>query len=153
MVYPGTSRRSFLKLLEVPSVETIPQDEAIRIAKEFIDQNSLCKVSSNDKFGNEKVIALRRQKLESEKRGSGTLTIYQSVELDRYLFGLRVFGSKQIVHIHPQSSEILGYRSIDWPPVKEEARQPADILSVEELIRRIASTFRNTKTKYTIEKL
>jgi hypothetical protein len=146
-------RRSFTKMLRIPVVETMTDDEAAQTARAFVVQNRLCRITEDDAIGPVEVLSLRRQQLEPDKGLGEKLTLFHRVEFARVFRGLRVFGSKQIVCLHPQSKEILGYKSVDWTPIDQSTQMKAELASADEVVARISKEFDAPDAKYVVREV
>lgn len=133
--------RRFIKDLIVPTTRKLSQEEVERLGKDFIEHNGFHHNTKFDKIGKSKIISHMRRRI-NKKGGLGEKLVISQIAIFKRIFnGLEVFNSKQIVGIHPNSREILSYKSLNWIPVDERSGKKMVYDSPEKIFKQIESFF------------
>jgi len=140
-------KRSFVKTLRVPALRALPDDEVAALARRFLEVNGFFRPTPDDRLTLSLVISRMRERMSSEDGPAERQTLYRRVEFGREFRGLEVVNSKQVVDIHPDSLEVLGYRSIRWTPVVLDSAKSEKTISSQELVAKIEARFLATKAK------
>ena len=149
----GPQERRFRKDLSKPVLASVPSNEITQQAQRFITQNNFCRTTARDKIADSQVIA-RKLKRFSEKAGADeALTVLQRAIFKRQFNGLHVFNSKQVVDIHPQTREIVAYKSLKWTPVDETSGKLYSYLSKEKIIAHIDEVLGVSQKRNKMERL
>ena len=135
-------KRALVKTLRIPSEKTLSDQTAANIGKEFIATHQFIRVTPQDAIKDQVVVNRRCKPIESTTQSNPkALTIQQRVIFKRAFNGLEVLNSRQIVDIHPDSGEILAYKSINWTPVEENKGSAAAYKRVKDIVREITKAF------------
>lgn len=144
------SKRRFIKDLTVPTTKRLTEEEVKRLSKDFIERHGFYHKTDIDEMVASKVISRMRRRIDIKDGMGEELTLSQSSYLKRVFNGLEVFNSKQIVAFHPDSREVVSYRSLNWTPVDERSGKAMAYDSPEAIFRQIEGVF---KTSPYIEKV
>lgn len=143
-------RRCFIKELSVPTDSSLKEEEAVEIARAFIEDNGLCAITEEDAFLSSFAISIIREKLGYDIPEPRAETLYEAVIFKRKFFGMEVTNSKQVVCIHPDSGEVLTYINTSWTPVDEESRKTPPYKSKEKVLADIESLLGESEVIYTV---
>jgi len=146
-------RRIFLKELQVPSKQYLPEDDVIQIARNFITNNTFCKITQNDKLCSAVVMSRKRHELKPSITEEDILILFHRVEFKREFFGMEVFNSKQVVYIHPDTREILSYKNIMWTPTDEATGESKSYLKAEDVLAKVKEAFAKSEDEYKVVKV
>lgn len=145
--------RIFVKEIRVPSKKNLPDADVIALGEDFITGYGFCSITDLDRMHDLVVVSRRRKPLRGDVTESDKETFYHSVEFRREFAGLEVVNSKQSVDIHPDTKEVLAYRSITWTPVDEDSGELKSYISLERLIEDIESAFEDKATSFSVIKV
>jgi hypothetical protein len=146
----GSQKRVFRKDLAVPAKQSLGNAAVVALATAFIRSNRLCQTSELDSFGDASVGTLKRQRLEAESKPENGVTVLQRIEFRRKVAGLDVVNSRQVVEIHPETKEILGYKNTNWTPLRESSAKQHAYLTLEEIVGRIDSLIGGPATRLVV---
>jgi hypothetical protein len=146
-------RRSFVKAIDVPTKQNLPDKDVIEAGTNFIITNDFCKITDMDTLSEPLVVSRKRHELKSDIQESDKWTIIQRVIFTRKLSGINVLNSKQIVDIHPDSREILAYKNFMWTPVDESSGKHMAYFSPEQILAQIDTAFAEFKDAYEVENI
>lgn len=146
-------KRSFKKDFRKPSQKSLPSEKVTELAQKFITSNKFYKTTSLDKISPHQVAARKLIKSNEKNEVDEKLTILQRAVFKRKFNGIEVINSKQVVDIHPETREILSYKSIKWTPVDETSGRSYSYLSKEEIVTHIDSVLHVSKNRNKIENI
>jgi transposase-like protein len=149
----GPQERRFRKDLSKPVLASVPSDEITQQAQRFITQNNFCRITARDKIVDSQVVARKMKRFREKDEADETLTVLQRAIFKRQFNGLRVINSKQVVDIHPQTREILAYKSLKWTPVDATSGKLYPYLSKEKIIAHIDEVLGVSQKRNKIERL
>ena len=141
--------RRFIKDLTVPTTQKLTPEEVKRLGEDFIEGHKFYSKTELDKMGAFDVISRMRRRINIKGDLGEALAICQTAVFKRSFNGLEVFNSKQNVSIHPDSREIISYKSLNWIPVDERSGKEVPYDSSETILERIQVVF--SKSPYTIK--
>lgn len=146
-------KRSFQKILRKPSRKSLSSEEVTQLAQKFINMNKFYKETSVDKISYSQVVARKLSRFNEKLKEEDKLTILQRVFFKRNFNGYEVINSKQIVDIHPETQEILSYKSIEWTPVDEASGKSYSYLSKEEIIKHMDNVLGISQNRNVVEEV
>lgn len=123
----GAGHLKFQKTKEVRAHTALAEAEAIQLARDFLNGNSLLKQTESDKVGR----AYVQERRISEDRGAGRTPddylVQQDVVFEREVEGQPVINSKIVVGFQPDTRDILLLEHFNWTPIQQQvADQSAD---------------------------
>lgn len=123
----GAGHLKFQKMKEVRARTALPEAEAIQLARDFLNGNSLLRQTESDKVGR----AYVQERRISEDRGAGQASddylVQQDVIFEREVEGQPVINSKIVVGFEPDTRDILLLEHFNWTPIQQQvADQSAD---------------------------
>lgn len=130
-------KRAVAKSLYVPGTQDLPAGEAIALARRFVEGHAFCRLTERDRWGSAIVLSRKRRSLSGGGKKGGEQILQRRVALKREFRGLEVVNSRQVVDLHPDTREVLGYASLRWSPVDEASAVPATGFSASDLSRQI----------------
>lgn len=142
-----TGERKFLKTVRVLTEKKLDDKDAEAIALKFINSHKLCSVSEIDKPGKAQVLARKTAIMGKDGRTAKEYVLKQRVIFSRVVSGLKVINSKQIVDIHPDTGEILAFKSIGWIPVDSSRMSRQRYVSKESLVASINGIMGKSRDK------
>lgn len=145
----GSHKRRFVKDLTVPTRKKLSKETVERIGRDFIKHRQFCRQTEFDRIGRAEVVSRIRQQIKEAGVLGEKLILSQDVVLKRDFRGLEVFNSKQTVGIHPESKEILAYKTFNWTPANEQSGKKMTYEKLDVILKRIMNTFE--KSTYTFE--
>ena len=146
-------KRSFRKDVTSFSAKPLPEDAVQAIGKEFVLKNKLTEVTGIDTLGTIEVVTRTRSQLENDGKGKKKYVLFQRAIIKRKVEGIEVLNSKQVVDVVPSSREIVGYKIMQWFPLKEDMAEVGSPVSAEEVMAQIESYFQRSKTDYKVTKV
>lgn len=142
-------KRRFVKDVTVPTRKKLSKETVERIGRDFIKHREFCRQTEFDRIGRADVVSRVRQQIKEAGALGEKLILSQDVVFKRYFKGLEVFNSKQTVGIHPESKEILAYKTFNWTPVNEQSGKKMTYEKLDVILKRIENAFE--KSPYTFE--
>jgi hypothetical protein len=126
----GPGHLKFQKTKEVRAHTALAEAEAIQLARDFLNGNSLLRQTESDKVGR---IYVQERRI-SEDRGAGQARddylVQQDVVFEREVEGQPVINSKIVVGFQPDTRDILLLEHFNWTPIQQQgADQSANPLS------------------------
>jgi hypothetical protein len=123
----GAAHLKFQKIKEARARTALAEAEAIQLARDFLNGNSLLKQTESDKVGR----AYVQERRISEDRGAGRASddylVQQDVVFEREVEGQPVINSKIVVGFQPDTRDILLLEHFNWTPIQQQvADQSAD---------------------------
>ncbi|MCJ7823185.1 MAG: hypothetical protein MUQ26_08960, partial [Armatimonadetes bacterium] len=123
----GAGHLKFQKTKEVRAHAALAEAEAIQLARDFLNGNSLLKQTGSDKVGR---VYVQERRI-SEDRGAGQTSddylVQQDVVFEREVEGQPVINSKIVVGFQPDTRDILLLEHFNWTPIQQQvADQSAD---------------------------
>jgi hypothetical protein len=136
---PGMRR--FFKRFQAPSPTKLPNDDVELLARDFLLREELCKETSGDRIGRAQVTTHVRRKRSADRSAGPQEFLRQRAVITRELFGLEVVNSRQIVEVHPESRELLAYKSLRWTPILLPSGREHQLLSRDEVLQEIKDAY------------
>jgi hypothetical protein len=123
----GAGHLKFQKIKEARARTALAEAEAIQLARDFLNGNSLLRQTGSDKIGR----AYVQERRISEDRGAGRTPddylVQQDVVFEREVEGQPVINSKIVVGFQPDTRDILLLEHFNWTPIQQQvADQSAD---------------------------
>jgi hypothetical protein len=113
----GPQRRIFLKEVDVPTRTTLDEKEAVSIARAFIAEHGFARGKAADTLRVARVLVRKRREVTRDGTGGETQVLFQRVVFAREIEGMEVLNAKQVVDLHADSGEIVGYKRLRWAEV------------------------------------
>ena len=145
-------KRSFLKELDIPTKKLFKDDRAIAIAQAFIIENKFVSVTGTDKLMPAFVLVHKKQEIKPDGKIGQVINLSQKISFIRQIDGLPVLNAKQVVDLHPDRNEIIGYKKIQW----SETLSKGDSLpyrTKDEIISEIRALLSTPGANYTIQQI
>jgi hypothetical protein len=143
--------RSFIKQVHIPSETTLPDSTVIELGNVFLLRSKFYDLAENEKIFNPEVMSQKRESWD-EKDG-GVQLMFQRVLFHREYMGAEVLNSRQIVRFHPESRELLSYKTVDWTPVNESSGEEAAYKKIDDVVMEILEIGDDSKLKYYVTKI
>lgn len=134
-------KRRFFKRLEIGSTTKLTDDEIKRLSRYFIQREKLCKETSFDRFKVADVTTHVRRERDAGNVAGKRHYLRQRAIIVRELFGLEVINSRQIIELHPESKELLAYKSIQWSPILLSSGMDYPLLTRNEVLQEIKAAY------------
>ncbi len=142
--------RAFVKALRKPKRTSMDKELVAGLARQFIGQNGFVWQTNRDVMGNHLVVNWVCRTEKSPGKKSLKLFVLQRTILKRTLDGLEVLNSRQIVDLHPQSGEILGFKHLNWMPVFEANSKAVETLRGNDVLVAIQQALKPTSQPYVV---
>ncbi|MBN1274623.1 MAG: hypothetical protein JXB26_20370 [Candidatus Aminicenantes bacterium] len=128
-------------------------DKVEERGRTFIERNGFCLQTEIDKIMRTRFLLLQRQKIMEQGVQPRAKTLSQEVIFVREIDGLEVFNSKQVVSVHPDSEEILAYRSLNWTPIDNDSAKIPAYFDFKEVIEKIKKAYEKSPYTFEIKKI
>ena len=116
----GAGHLKFQKVKEVRAQTALVEAEAIQLARDFLNANSLLKQTESDKVGRAYVQERRISEDRGEGRAPDDYLVQQDVVFEREVEGQPVINSKIVVGFQPDSRDILLLGHFNWTPIQQQ---------------------------------
>lgn len=146
-------KRSLSKNIRVPTLNKLEDRLVADIGQQFITANHFVRFTAVDAIKDYIVVNRLCRAFDTSEQDLKTFTILQRVIFKRQFDDMEVLNSKQIVDIHPDSGEILAYKSINWTPVDEVNGAVAPTKSADEVIHEIKEALEEKSDRYQVTKI
>lgn len=147
------AKRIFYKELTIPTSKKMANDKVEERGRTFIERNGFCLQTEIDKIMRTRFLLLQRQKIMEQGVQPRAKTLSQEVIFVREIDGLEVFNSKQVVSVHPDSEEILAYRSLNWTPIDNDSAKIPAYFDFKEVIEKIKKAYEKSPYTFEIKKI
>lgn len=144
---------SFTKDFRKPTQKLLTDNEVSKIARDFITLNKFILSSSKDKIAGLQVYARKLNRYNEKAELEEEYLILQRAIFNRIFNDLNVINSKQIVDVHPETKEILAYKSIYWTPIAEDSGRDHTYQTKEEIIKHIDDVLKISQDMNTIQNI
>ena len=143
--------RSFIKQIHSASDMTLPDSVIVELGRIFLLKSGFYDLSNKDKIMNPEVMSQKRESWDVKDEGSNVM--FQRVLFRREFMGAEVLNSRQIVRFHPETRELLSYKTICWTPVDESSGKEAEYMKVDDVLAQIKDFGGESKSKYYVMKI
>jgi hypothetical protein len=134
-------RRTFRKEIWEPTATALSDGELRSLAGGFIRDHRFVEETGSDKMANCQILSWKQRAVNEDELTGDSTTVLQRVTFVRTFQGMEVVNSRQIVDIHPETRELIAYKSLEWTPINEESGTLASTISIDEVIRQIREAF------------